>query len=140
MKPTLIAVLLSLLLNPFSCGKDRAAARRVAGVWTGTYTVNQLPDMPPLYYSFNIKKNGKLTTEGRGGDDGVMYYHEGTWELKGDLFIATYTTLNPRGLPVTQSATMTLNNDGTFTNATWTDVKNPHGHLEGKFQDLVRVN
>jgi hypothetical protein len=140
MKATLIALLLSALLNPFSYNKDKTAAKSVVGVWTGTYTVDQLPDMPPHYYKFTIKKNGKLTTEGTGGDDGVMYHHKGTWELKGDLFTATYTTLNPRGLPVTQKATMTLNSEGKFTDATWTDVTNPHGHLDGKFQNLVRVD
>lgn len=140
MKITVLALLLSLSFNPFSCSKDKAqAAQRVAGVWVGTYTVDQLPDMAPQYYKFTINANGDLTTEGQ-GDDGVIYYHKGTWKLKGNLFTATYTTLNPRGLPVTQSAKMTLNSDGIFTNGVWTDVKNPHGHLDGKFQTFTRSN
>ncbi|MCG2615409.1 hypothetical protein LZZ85_14005 [Terrimonas sp. NA20] len=139
MKAILISVLLSLSLNRFACKKDHSALspEDLHGTWTGTYTVDQLPDLPPLQYTFFIKPGGELLTEGMGGD-GRLYRHKGTWKLKGVTFTATYTTINRYWSEVTQSAKMTYS-AGAFINATWTDVKNPDGHLDGKFQGIKRA-
>lgn len=77
-------------------------------------------------------------TEGVGAD-GVTYYHKGTWKLEGNTFTARFTTINRYWSEVTQSAKMTWA-DGRFINATWTDVENPDGHLDGKFQQLEKVS
>jgi hypothetical protein len=140
MKIFLASLLLALSFKPFSCKKSETTvpASEIIGTWSGTYTVDQLPDNGPMPYRFIISENGKLRTQGTGAD-GRVYYHEGTWEMKGNTFAATYTTINRYWSTVTQSAKMTYA-DGRFTDATWTDVKNPDGHLDGKFQGLTRDN
>lgn len=140
MKTSLISILLALSLNPFSCSKSSSdiPLSSIEGTWAGTYTINQLPDLAPLNYRFIIKPEGELLTEGQGAD-GVIYHHKGKWKIKGNTFTATYTTLNRHWSTVTQSAKMTYSN-GTFVNAIWTDVKNPDGHLDGKFQNLKRAD
>lgn len=146
MKTKFLAMLLSLAVINFSCDKDDddvvapPVTYNIAGLWIGTYTVNQLPNQTPLYYNFSIKPDGKILSEGK-GSDGKSYYHQGTWTLNGITFTATYSTINSTVGVVTQSATLTFNADkGTLTDGTWTDVVNPNGHLDGKFQTLTRVN
>ena len=96
--------------------------------------------LQPLYYSFTIKPGGKVVAESVGAD-GNSYYSTGTWTLNGNLFTATYTSINYSGAPVTQSATLTYQNSGTMTNGTWTDVVNPNGgSLSGTFPTMARVN
>ncbi len=136
MKAILISAFLSLSLNRLACKKE--SEPDIRGTWTGTYTVDQLPDMPPQRYTFFINPGGELLTEGV-GEDGRVYRHKGTWKLKGNVFTATYTTTNRYWAEVTQSAKMTYSG-GEFFNATWTDVKNPDGHLDGKFQGIRRAN
>lgn len=142
MKTKLLPLLLlcAAFLN-FSCSKDNDdPTYQVAGLWIGTYTVTQLPQQQPLYYSFSIKPDGRVLTEGVGAD-GNRYYSTGTWTLNGNLFTATYTSINYSGAPVTQSATLTYQNSGTMTNGTWTDVVNPNGgSLSGTIPTMARVN
>lgn len=142
MKTKLLSLLLLCVsvLN-FSCSKEKVDPTfQIAGLWIGTYTVTTMPQLQPLYYSFSIKPDGKLITEGVGAN-GVTYYSKGTWILNGDLFTATYTSINYPGSPVTQSATLTYHNSGTLTNGTWTDVINPNGgSLSGAFSAMARVN
>ncbi|PZR30035.1 MAG: hypothetical protein DI535_00605 [Citrobacter freundii] len=140
MKTIIFSLLLALSFKPFSCSKSQntVPSSEIIGTWSGTYTVDQLPDNAPMKYRFVIGENGKLFTAGFGAD-GREYYHEGTWKMKGNTFTATYTTTNRYWSTVTQSAKMTYVN-GRFVDATWTDVKNPDGHLDGKFQNLTREN
>lgn len=136
MKAILISVLISLTVNRLACKKE--ILPNIQGTWTGTYTVDQLPNLPPQPYTFFINSGGELFTEGT-GEDGRVYRHKGSWKLKGNTFTATYTTINRYWAEVTQSATMTYSG-GEFINASWTDVKNPDGHLDGKFQNIRKVN
>ncbi|MET0462410.1 MAG: hypothetical protein ABW007_04630 [Chitinophagaceae bacterium] len=140
MKVILISVLLSLSFNRLACKKDHSALspKDLHGTWTGTYTVDQLPELVPQRYTFFIKPGGELLTEGVGAD-GRVYRHKGSWKLKGLTFTATYTTINRYWAEVTQSAKMTYS-EGVFIDATWTDVKNPDGHLDGKFQEIKKVD
>jgi hypothetical protein len=142
MKTKLLSLVLvcAAVLN-FSCSKDNDdPTYQVAGLWIGTYTVTQLPQQQPLYYSFSIKPDGKILTEGVGAN-GATYYSKGTWILNGNVFTATYTSINYSGSQVTQSATLTYDNAGTMTNGTWTDVVNPNGgSLSGTFNTMSRVN
>lgn len=142
MKTKLLSLVLvcAAVLN-FSCSKDNDdPTYQVAGLWIGTYTVTQLPQQQPLYYGFSIKPDGKILTEGVGAN-GVTYYSKGTWTLNGNVFTATYTSINYSGSQVTQSATLTYDNSGTMTNGTWTDVVNPNGgSLSGSFNTMSRVN
>ena len=146
MKSTLSVALLMVSLVTFSCTKDEdppppaeEKVYQLPGLYIGTYSINQLPNQAPLRYVFSIEPDGTVTTEGYGAD-GKAYYHEGTWTLTGTEFKATYKTINRASSVVTQSATLTFNKeDGTLINGTWTDVINPEGHLDGKFQTLKRV-
>jgi hypothetical protein len=140
MKAIIISALLSLSLGHFTCKKNQSSVSPadIHGTWTGTYTVDQLPDMPPHRYTFIIKPGGELLTEGVGAD-GRVYRHKGTWKLKGLTFTATYTTENRHWSEVTQSAKMTYSG-GEFIDASWTDVKNPDGHLDGKFQNIRKAD
>jgi hypothetical protein len=142
MKTKLLSLLLiyAVVLN-FSCSKDKDnPTYQVAGLWIGTYTVTQLPQQQPLYYNFSVKPDGKILTEGVGAD-GKTYYAKGTWTLTGNIFTATYTSINYNGSQVTQSATLTYDKSGNMTNGTWTDVINPNGgSLSGAFNTMARVN
>lgn len=140
MKTFIFSLLLALSFKPFSCSKSQNTipSSEIIGTWSGTYTIDQLPEYPPQAYRFVIGDNGRLSTISVGAD-GRDYYHEGTWKMKGNTFIATFTTTNRYWAPVTQSAKMIYAN-GHFVDATWTDVKNPDGHLDGKFQNLTREN
>lgn len=141
MKKILSVLVITLFL--ISCKKDcdtPTPTYPIEGLWIGTYTVDNLPSQGSLYYSFIIKPNGEVLTEGKGGD-GVTYYAAGTWELTDNTFTATYTSINFKGLPVQQSATATFSNTGTLTNGTWEDINNPNGPaLSGKFSTFNRVN
>jgi hypothetical protein len=145
MKTKLLSLLLltSVSIFNFSCTKDNDPADptyQIAGLWIGTYTVTQLPQLQPLYYSFTIKPDGKVLAESVGAD-GMSYYSKGTWTLNGNLFTATYTSINYSGAQVTQSATLTYHNSGTLTQGTWTDVVNPNGgSFSGAFSAMARVN
>ncbi len=135
-----LLLLCAAMLN-FSCSKDKDdPSYQVAGLWIGTYTITQMPQQAPLYYSFIIKPDGKILTEGVGAN-GVTYYSKGTWTINGNLFAATFTTINYAGSQITQSATLSYNSSGIMTNGTWTDVNNPYGtDLSGTFVTMTRVN
>lgn len=146
MKLKLIAAMLTLAFLNFSCTKDEeetpepAKPYQLPGLYIGTYTVNQLPNQTPLRYVLSIEPDGTITTEGRGAD-GNTYYSQGTWNLNGKALTATYSTINyTNGAIVKQAAAFTFNADSaTLTEGTWTDVINPYGHLDGKFQTFNRV-
>lgn len=146
MKIKLLALLLSLACINFSCDKDEDETPeppkpyQLPGLYIGTYTINQLPNQAPLRYVLSIEPDGTITTEGKGAD-GNTYYSQGTWNLSGKNFTASYSTLNyTNNAIVTQSAAFTFDADkGTLTDGTWTDVINPYGHLDGKFQTFNRV-
>jgi len=53
-----------------------------------------------LYYSLIVKPDGKIATEGLGGD-GKTYYSKGAWTLTGNIFTATYTAINNQGDQIT---------------------------------------
>ena len=124
-----------------SCKKDKVEVYPIAGVYTGTYTVNDLPAQPALAYNLSIFPDGTITTKGMGGD-GNYGYTTGTWTLTGNTqFTANITTLGGSGQPVKQSITATFSNTGTLTNGTWVDTNNPyHAPYSGKFSTMQRVN
>jgi hypothetical protein len=142
MKTKLVAfALLFLSVANFSCTKDNEPnTYQVAGLWIGTYTVTQLPQQTPLFYSFAIKPDGKILVEGVGAN-GKTYYSAGTWALNGTTFTTTYLSINydGGGGQVTQSATTTYNSAGTMT-GTWTDTANPNGGSLSGTLTLSRVN
>lgn len=145
MKLKLLAALLTLAFLNFSCTKDDddtpepPKPYQLPGLYIGAYTINQLPSQGAKRYVLAIEPDGTITTESLGGD-GKTYYSQGTWALNGTEVTATFTTINRTSSVVTQSAALTFNaEDGTLTNGTWTDVVNPEGHIDGKFQTFNRV-
>jgi hypothetical protein len=142
MKTKLLAIIFLLVsITNFSCTKENDdQTYQVAGLWIGTYTVTQLPQAPPAFYSFSIKPDGKILVEGVGAN-GKTYYSAGTWALNGTTFTTTYLSINydGGGGQVTQSATTTFNNAGTMS-GTWTDTNNPNGGSLSGTVTLSRVN
>jgi len=124
-----------------SCKKDKAVVYPVAGVYTGTYTVNDVPAQGALAYGFSIFPDGTITTKGMGGD-GNYAYAAGTWTLTGTTqFTANITSIGGSGQPIKQSITASFSNTGTLTNGTWVDTNNPyHALYSGKFSTMQRVN
>ena len=135
----LSAILLVILYS--SCKKDTpvAATYTVPGLWTGTYTVDQLPSQSPLFYAFVFKSNNSLITESK-GSNGVSYYAQGTWSLSGNDITCNYSSINFPGTTVVQSAKLTFNSSrDTLSSGTWKDVSGGSGYT-GKFQLIKKVN
>ena len=126
----------------FSCTKENADTTKphhLPGLWIGTYTTDQFPQQAPLYYSFIIKPDGTLLTEGK-VSNGTTYYSSGAWTLNGDTLRCTYTTINFPNVKVTQSAKFFYNaSAGTLTSGTWRDELNGSNYT-GKFQNMVEVD
>ncbi len=116
----------------------------VEGLWLGTYSGNQNPELGNRFYSFVIYPDGTILTKGMA--DGQYYYSSGTWTWQSsasNVFVATITNITtPRnGLPVTQRITATWSKTGVMTDGTWVDINNPNGTgLSGKFSTMQRVN
>ncbi|MET0462409.1 MAG: hypothetical protein ABW007_04625 [Chitinophagaceae bacterium] len=149
MKSKFLAMLLALsAISYSSCTKEEdeppptveePKVYQLPGLYIGTYTVNQLPNVAPLRYVLAIEPDGTITTEGLGGD-GKTYYHQGTWTLTGTTVKATYKTINRTSNEVTQSATLTFDEkEGTLNDGTWKDVINSQGYIDGKFGKFTRV-
>jgi hypothetical protein len=111
----------------------------VEGLWVGTYTVDgQGPTTYP--YAFSFQPNGVVVASGQ-GDNGTIYVSTGTYTVVDSVIKADYKTVNyDRGYQVSQKATLRYHSDGTITDGVWQDNVNPAGHLEGKFQNLKRIN
>lgn len=142
MKIKSLAIILPFasIVNFSVCKQKVDNTRQIAGLWIGTYTVTQLPELAPLYYSFSIKPDGKILVEGIGAN-GKTYYSAGTWTLNRTTFTTTYLSINYDGSggQVTQSSTTTYNSTGTMT-GTWTDTANPNGGSLSGTLTLSRVN
>jgi hypothetical protein len=98
------------------------------GLWTGTYTTNGSAQ-PPLYYSTSFFPNGEAVIENI-LSTGDTSYLKGNWTLAGSTVTCQISTINPSGLPLSQSITGTFSNTGTLTNMTWLDITNPFGANE----------
>lgn len=140
-KLLLLATISSLLVLT-SCDKDDDNGpenNNPHGLWIGTYNVDQLPAAGNMYYSFIIKPNGTVLTEGVGAN-GSTYYSQGTWILDGDTLRSTYTTINFPNVTVTQSAKFYFNSsDRTLSSGTWKDGANGSNYT-GRFPSMLRVN
>ena len=149
MKSALKLTLVNLVffINLSSCTKDNAVPTTtptypIEGLWIGTYNSDQVPSQGDLYYSFIVKPDGSILTEGLGGD-GNMYYARGTWTLTSDtVFAATIVTfVTPGPYPVTQSIKASFSKEGKLNNGTWEDTNNPNGPAKnGKFPIMARIN
>ncbi len=137
-----------LLFQMTSCKKATAqisqtTTYQIAGLWTGTYSVNSIPSQGQLFYSFIIYKDGTIVTRSV-GSDGKYYYTAGTWTVSAtNAFSATVTSfVTPNsGSPVTQTIIGTFSNSGAITEATWRDTNNPNGAgLAGSFSNMLRIN
>jgi hypothetical protein len=95
-----IALTLITLVSLQSCQKDHIYPPKknpIVGLWVGTYKI-EVGDKGDigrdnLYYSFDIREDSTILTQGLGAD-GNTYYSVGTWSLHGKTFTATITTQN----------------------------------------------
>lgn len=97
----------------------------------GTYTVDQLPNDPPRYFSFILKPNGSMITESQ--PTGAVYYlATGTWSLSGTTLTCKFVYLSTvQGYSVTQNVTATYDPATAKLTGTWRDETAPGG--SGKF-------
>lgn len=109
----------------------------VEGLWVGTYTLDQEPTQPALFYSFVVYPGGDLMVAGKGAD-GVTYYSKGNWTLSGAIFNYTLQTFPPHNIQ--QEGNLTYSNNGTMTSGTWEDTFNAFGLNSGTFPVMNRVN
>lgn len=139
MRKILLISIISLV--SFSCNKDddgQNTPQNVKGLWEGTYTIDQLPAQGALYYSFIIKTDGIMLTEGKGGN-GISYYAAGTWNLIGDSLNCSFTSINAPPPQVTQSAKFFFNSsNGTLSSGTWKDGANGSNYT-GTFPTMVKI-
>ncbi len=146
-KSLVLIVSLAFLTFVSSCEKNddndtdntTCPAPPLAGLWIGSYTVNQLPSAGTIPMNFIFKPDGKLVTESKGAD-GRTYYSAGTWTLSGTTLNCTYISINFSGPQVTQSANFTFNSaNTTLSGGTWADVANGSNYT-GTFPTMARVN
>jgi hypothetical protein len=126
-----------------SCTKTTAqqpakpATFPLAGLWTGTYTVNEQPGVGEQYFSFIIKPDGSIIVETKGA--GQQHLSIGTWTLSDSTlncsFISIYGLTNNVG--VNQSATAVWDKTGKLNSGTW--QSSPTSLGTGKFT-LTRIN
>ena len=111
----------------------------VEGLWIGTYTVNNDPTAPGVYFqSLSIYPDGSILTKGLGAD-GNYYYASGSWTLSGsNVFSATIISINFPGPPVTQVITATFSDTGKMTGGVLVDTQN--GTQTETFSTLLRTN
>lgn len=137
--PLLFALLLSITF--LSCEKEcpvEPKINTVPGIWIGTYTVDQVPEQPALYFSFHFKPDNTLLTEGKGGN-GATYYSQGTWALNGTDLTCTYSSINFPNVTVTQSSKFTFNPaSDTLSSGTWKDLTGG-SNFTGKYQSMKKV-
>jgi hypothetical protein len=141
MRSRLFAFLFVSALVGFSCTKEEPDTKphNLPGLWIGTATTDQFPDQGNLYYSFIIKPDGTLLTEGK-VFNGNTYYSRGSWTLDADTLRCTYTTINFPHVTVTQSAKFFYDKPaGTLTSGTWRDEQNGSNYT-GKFHNMVEVD
>jgi hypothetical protein len=140
----ILSALFAILLIASSCEKQdnnpfSSTKYQVAGLWIGTYTVDNDKTAPGVYfYSYAVYPDGSILIKGLGAD-GNYYYSTGNWQLSGaNLFTATITTLIFNGPPVTQTITANYSDNGKMTDGVWADIKN--GVQKGKLSTMQRVN
>ena len=132
-----------ILFQLSSCKKADAqtncptATYPVSGVWIGTYTTTQVAHAP-TYASFIIYPDGVFMKRNKVVGNGTDAITRGRWTLTGNNFQYRDTTLLYTGGTVIETGTATFNNDGTMTNATWTNIGSPN--YTGAFQNMSRVN
>lgn len=125
-----------------SCKKnnDNVNTYRIEGLWIGTYTVNQQPDLGSRSYSLIIKPGGTVIVEGE-LEHGKYGYSTGSWLLNGTELKCTITTIGLNGGQISQTLIFTYDNKGQLQDGVWSDIINPYSSLlTGKFSTLNRVN
>lgn len=126
-----------------ACTKDNMPSTYpTAGLYLGTYTVDQFPAQGSQFFSIVLYADGSMITKGKGGD-GSDLYGAGSYTITGSAFSATVNSFvkSSQGVPVTQSITATYSNKGTLTNVSWKDTVNPFGTPNtGQMSTMQRVN
>ncbi len=96
---------------------------RIEGIWTGSYTVEQSPDLGEQYYSMVLKPDGTLINETQG--EGQLHIANGTWEMDGDKLICNTICIYGKysNIGVRQLHTASFDRkSGKITNGEWKDL------------------
>ncbi|MEI9958360.1 MAG: hypothetical protein WDM90_19110 [Ferruginibacter sp.] len=110
----------------------------VTGLWEGTYQTDQVEHIP-TYASMAIYPDGTIITRNKVvGTKNNFSLSKGRWKLTGNTFTYRDTTIIYSGGYVIEKGSLTLNNNGTFTNGTWQDLFGQN--YTGTFQNMKRVN
>src|SRR6185437_15518561 len=138
----LVAFLItSIVFN--ACKKDSTSPTpdspkyQVEGLWIGTFTVDNNPAEPGVYYySYAVYPDGSILVKSLAAD-GHNYYSTGKWTLSNaNVFSATFISINSSG-SLTQTITANFSDSGKMTDGVWTDIQN--GGQSGKLS-MERVN
>jgi hypothetical protein len=113
------------------------AIRPISGVWTGTYSTNQI-NHAPASVSFMILPDGFFMK--RCNVVGTTEYSlsKGRWVLSGNTFTYRDTSIAYSGGTVVNIGTATYNNNGTLSNATWQDIAGQS--YTGTYNNVARIN
>jgi len=124
----LIAFTMSIILFQISCQKDANAqtTKSIQGLWIGTYTVDNQPDLGQQYFSLIIKPDGTMIADTRGLDK--QHLAPGTWNLSHDTLTCSFTCVYglPINIGVTEKSTAVWDKSGTLT-GTWQNDPTPTG-------------
>jgi len=121
-KNFLSLLILSTLCSIVSCTKNNTVPAApvnnnpIVGLWIGTYQVNNEFLNDTFYYSFDIRPNSSIITEGS-GQNGATSFAIGSWELSGVNFSATVTGIDAVQSEDVQALTATYDSVGGILNA-----------------------
>lgn len=126
----LTIVIIAFSTTIISCSKSSAThSYPIVGSWTGTRTIDNTPtreDLGLLTYSFEIKADSSIFTQGL-GNDGNTYYYQGTWTLSGSEFRASVYGAGGINLILTSI----FSTNGTLSSGKW---ENSNGSGSGTFE------
>ncbi|MBD2704157.1 hypothetical protein IC229_26170 [Spirosoma sp. BT702] len=117
----------------------RMGINTIQGVFTGTYTYDNNPELGSQYFSFEIRADGSLIVNSE--NYGQPYRATGTWSLNGTAFTASYTYDNgfTPGENTLQSVTANFDSiTGKLTAGIWQNTSPINGYA-GTFT-LTKVN
>ncbi len=123
-------LLIAFSTTIISCSKSSAThSYPIVGSWSGTRTIDNSPtreDLGLLTYSFDIKADSSISTQGLGNDGNISYY-QGTWVLNGTAFKAN--VFGAGGINLILTAIFNAN--GTLSSGKW---ENSNGSGSGTFE------
>jgi hypothetical protein len=132
-------MVMSALCSIVSCTKNSTIPAApvnhnpIVGLWIGTYQVNNEFLADSFYYSFDIRPDSSIITEGS-GQNGATSFAIGTWKLSGVNFSATVTAIDAVQSEDVQALTATYDSvGGVLTLGKFVNVGGPATGKSGTF-------